>query len=143
MIELILTGFIVMLLNVLDSVSTSLAFKQYPDKKLEGEGNPFMRGLMLKSRNLAELVKQGGVLIIVALLVMLIEIEALRLIGILLGIVVLNNSFVIVSRAIVGYQLQTPFAAMEKALHIPESISYFVAVVIIIGLARLISVVVW
>jgi len=50
--EVILFALLVMVLNVMDSVTTNLCFKQYPDKELKGEGNPIMRWLMLKNKAL-------------------------------------------------------------------------------------------
>lgn len=63
--ELLAIAILVMLLNVLDSVTTEIGFRQYPDKDLKGEANPTMRWLMLKNKWLAEIVKQSAVLALV------------------------------------------------------------------------------
>ncbi len=42
-IEGVLSGLVIIVLNVLDSATTNLAFRQYPDKELKGEGNPFIK----------------------------------------------------------------------------------------------------
>ena len=85
-INVIVVACVVLTLNVLDSVTTALCIRQYPDKDLKGEANPIMRMLMLKSRVLAEIVKQGIVLALVIYLVVDSDIGTLRFAGIMLGL---------------------------------------------------------
>lgn len=143
MSELLVVAILVMVLNVLDSTTTYLGFKQYPEKDLGSEANPFMRRLMLKSKWLAEIVKQGGVLAIVIVLFIHIDIYSMRLVGLLLGIVVLNNAYIIISRAIMRRKVISPTKALQKKYHIPDSIIYYVMVTIIIILAYTINGLVW
>lgn len=144
MITAILIGIVVMVLNVLDSVTTHIAFKQYPDETLHGEGNPIMRALMLKNKWLSEMVKQGVVLAIVIYSVMTIDIGALRLFSIILGLVVVNNSWVVASRAIAKRKVFSPFERLRLFLHFPDNKYYYiVAVAILIGLSYLINYIVW
>jgi hypothetical protein len=80
-----------------------------------------MRALMLKSKSLAEVVKQGVVLALVILSVIsIVQIEALKIFSILLGLVVINNSWVVASRAIAKRKVMTPFERSRVFLHFPE-----------------------
>lgn len=142
-IELVLVALVVVVLNVLDSVTTLIAFRQYPDKKLEGEGNPMMRWLMLKSRILSEVVKQGGVLAILVWMIAEKSLHSLRLASLLLGLVVLNNSFVIVSRAIAKRRVTTPFERLRMLLRVPKKFSYLLIIITTLSLAIAIDKLVW
>ena len=97
--EIILIALITIVFNILDSLTTNLCFKQYPDKELKGEGNPLMRKLMLKNYKLAEAVKHMGVLMLVMFCLVANYIDSLKLLAILLGLVVLNNTYILLSRA--------------------------------------------
>lgn len=141
--EFIAAGIAVLALNVLDSTTTWLCFRQYPDKELRGEANPYMRRLMLKSPQSAQVMKHGILLAVVALLIAYREIEALRLLTILLGLVVLNNVVIWVSRKITGRKLAAPIAVLMRWLHIRERYTYFVAISILLGLAFLLNAVLW
>ncbi len=137
----VLMGITVMVLNVLDSVTTALAFKQYPDKALKGEGNPFMRRLMLKNRLLAEVIKQGAVLAVVIFGIVFNQVIGLRQLSILLGLVVINNSWIVISRAVTKRKVLGPSRMLQRALHIPNKYLYIVVVVVLGGLAYLINMV--
>jgi len=142
-INVIAVACVVLALNVLDSVTTALCFKQYPDKELKGEANPIMRALMLRSRILAEIVKQGFVLALVVYLIMSGDIETLRLAGILFGLVVVNNTYVVVSRAITKRRTITPFKKLSNLLRIPDKYSFVIIVLVFVGLAQMIGMLVW
>ena len=137
----VLMGITVMVLNILDSVTTALAFKQYPDKALRGEGNPIMRGLMLKNRLLAEVIKQSAVLAIVIFGLIFNQVVGLRQLSILLGLVVINNLWVVISRAVTKRKVLGPSKILQKTLHIPDKYLYIVVVVVLGGLAYLINIV--
>lgn len=131
-IEILIMALMVLTLNVLDSVTTHLAFKQYPDKEFKGEGNPLMRRLMLKNKWLAEVVKQLLILAIVSYLLYKIDLDMLHFMAICLGLVVLNNTVVISSRAILKRKVRTPIKMITKFLHIPEKYDYGFAISIIL-----------
>ena len=132
---------VVLTLNVLDSVTTHLSFKQYPDKQLRGEGNPLMRSLMIKSKVWAEVVKQGVVLLIVSGCWLSRNPEKLNGVGTLqylstfLGLVVLNNSLTLVSSAIMKRKVPSPLSKLCGLLHVPKSYLFISAVAILTGLA--------
>lgn len=143
MSEILVIAILVMVFNVLDSATTHLGFKQYPEKDLKSEANPTMRWLMLKNKWLAEIFKQVGVLAIVVFLFLNNEIWSMRVVGIMLGLVVLNNTYVIVSRAIMRKKVISPVKALQRFCHIPERLVYFVAVLIIIVWTYMINGIVW
>jgi len=143
-LEIIIVAGVVLVLNVLDSVTTALCVKQYPDKDLKGEANPFMRMLMLKNKALAEVVKHSiGLAIVVALVVRFNDIQTLRLIAILFGLVVINNLWLLASRAITKRKVSSPLKILFKSIKLPEKYYYIVLVLILLGIAYSVNTVVW
>ncbi len=142
-LDVILIALAALLFNVLDSVTTKLALSQYPDKELKGEGNPLMRRLMLKSGLLAEVLKQVGVLALVLWCLTSNDIQPLRFFAIMLGLVVLNNTYVVVSRAIAKRKVITPIEKLRRILHLPDKYTFIMAIVIISVLATIIDGLLW
>ncbi len=134
-LEMISMGLVVMTLNVLDSITTSLCLTQYPDKELRGEGNPIQRSLMLKSKVLAEVVKHGVCFICVVYSVALSSLSLLTFLSLTLGLTVLNNTFVVVSRAITKRKIISPIMKLMTLLRLPKKYSYVIAMVIITSLS--------
>lgn len=135
--EMWLVALLVLVLNVMDSVTTSLCFKQYPDKELKGEANPIMRWLMLKNKVLAEVLKQGFVLGFIVWCLFGHELSTLRMATVMLGLVVLNNTYVLVSRVITKRAVASPIKSLRMLLHIPDKYTYLVAlaVIFLVGIA--------
>ena len=142
-LEVILFALLVLVLNVMDSVTTSLCFRQYPDKELKGEGNPIMRWLMLKNKALSEVFKQGFILGFVVWWLLGNQLETLRLATIMFGLVVLNNSYIVVSRAIVKRETVTPLKKIRMLFHVPDKYSYMLALTIILWISIMIYWLVW
>lgn len=142
-LEIISLAILVLLFNVLDSATTALCFRQYPDKELKGEGNPVMRWLMLKNRNLAEVVKHGIVLGFVVYWLLGYNIFPLRLAAIMLGLVVINNSAVFLSRVVLKRKVDSPLKRFMKLVHVPDTIGYVAAIFIILFLSLIIYALVW
>ncbi len=143
MLEELLFAVLVLVLNVLDSVTTSLAFKQYPDRELKGEANPVMRWLMLKSRTLAEIVKQGFVASLVSYWLVSSNVVSLRIAGIALGLVVLNNLYIVVARALTKKKIASPTKLMMDILHLSEAFAYSTVLVVLCILTAVIYVQIW
>ena len=143
MLEIIMFAVLVIVLNILDSTTTAICFKQYPDKELKGEGNPVMRFIMLKNKWLAGGLKQGMILALVIACLIMGEIISLRTMGILFGLVVLNNTYVILSRAITHREVISPVRKLQNILHLPDWGVYSLVVLILLGLTYLIHTVVW
>lgn len=139
---IVLAG-VAIILNVLDSVTTALAFKQYPDKELKGEGNPLMRWLMLRNRKFAEAFKHIAMLILVVCCILFGLSQSIKLLVIMFGLVVLNNSFIVVSRAVTKRRVITPADKLRRILHIPEKYLYLVIVLILIFASRGIYMLIW
>lgn len=118
--EILLVASLVLVFNILDSVTTALCFKQYPDKELKAESNPFMRKLMLKNGLLAEVVKQGTILVVLAFLLLLNDIFVIRVLAIAFALVVLSNSCIFLARVIKKREVSTPYRLLQKALHIAD-----------------------
>ena len=129
----------IIILNILDSVTTRMAFKQYPDPMLKEEGNPIMRRLILKNRTLAEAVKHTLIPLVATLGIITDNMAALRLIGIVLGLVVLNNSWIVISRAITKRKVISPLRKLQSIIHIPDKYLYIFTIAILIGIASLIN----
>lgn len=142
-LSMIIIAIVIMTLNVLDSVTTNLCFRQYPDKELKGEANPFMRKIMLKNHMFAEVIKQVGVLGLVIYFLSIKDILTLRYFALILGLVVLNNSYVLISRAITKRKVVSPAENLRILFHIPNKLIYFVAIAIICGIAYAINTLIW
>lgn len=122
-------------LSISDSVTTHLCFRQYPDKELKGEANPFMRRLMLKNGVLAEVFKQGGIIGLAIWSVTAHDYRVITLIAIMLSFVVLNNTTVLVTRAVTKKKITSPTVRMRNILHLPEKYDFVMAMTIIIGMS--------
>lgn len=129
--SIIVWSIIVIIFNIMDSVTTELAFRQYPDSTLRSEGNPLMRILMLKNRFISEVVKQIGVLSLVIWLFNLKDINSIRFVAICFAIVVMNNSFIVISRSICKRKVISPMGKLQSMYHIPNIFIYPVAMFII------------
>jgi len=143
MIEIITFAVLVIVFNILDSTTTAICFRQYPDKELKGEGNPVMRLLMLKNKWLAEGLKQGMILGLVIGCFIMGEIISLRMMGIVLGLVVLNNTYIILSRAITHRRIIGPVKKLQNLLHLPDWGVYSLVVLMLLGLTYLIHFAFW
>lgn len=142
-LEIILTTLAVVVLNILDSVTTNIGFKQYPDKELKSEANPWMRYLMLKNKFLAEATKQGVGLIIAGACLYHRDLLPAKYCTILLGLVVVNNSSLILSRLIVKRKINSPFLTLVRRIRLPDKSAFFIFIAFAIGLAYLITNLVW
>jgi len=142
-LESVLFALLILVFNVLDSVTTRLCFRQYPDKELKGEANPIMRWLMLKNQWLSDAVKQVVVIGVVVVLVLARDLFALRIVSVMLGLVVLNNTTTVVSRAVIKREVPSPIKRLRLLLHLPDNFSYPLALAVIFGLSMMIYGLVW
>ena len=132
MIDLILVGVVVILLNVLDSVTTELGFR-LPKHLRSKESNPFAKGWLEKSPKSAHIFKQVAVIAIVAFLIVFGDMRIMVMLAVMLGLVVANNSYIWIGRKITKRKMHTPFHKACKACHIPENCMYFVWVALAIA----------
>lgn len=119
MIEYLLIGGAVILFNVLDSVTTELGFR-LPEHLRAKEGNPMARPWLEKYPKGFHTFKQLAVVICVVILVALGAIQNLVILAILLGLVVINNSYILIGRKVTNRKIHTPFYKACKTCHIPE-----------------------
>lgn len=135
---IILFGLLAVVFNVLDSVSTKLCFSL--PKDVEGkEGNPLMAKLMENDYFIAEMVKHVGVTLLVLWWMYSRDITLLIMASMVLGIVVLNNFYIYVTRKILKKKIPTmftPFAFIVKKLKIPGWLEYILLIIILVNIAR-------
>jgi len=137
----ILFGVLIVVLNVLDSVSTRLCFS-LPEGLKGRESNPIMASLMEGDYLIAELVKHFGLLLMVTYWVYRQDVEVLLAVTSVFGLVVLNNSFIYATRRIVKKKISTPFGIFSKVCKIcrmPNWVEYIVVIAVIFGVARWVS----
>lgn len=134
MIDLIIMGVVVVLLNVLDSVTTELGFR-LPEHLRTKESNPFAKRWLEKSPKSAHLFKQVSVIGIVVFMIMFGDMRIMVMVIVLLGWVVANNSYIWIGRKITKRKIHTPFYKACKACHIPEKYMYFAWVAVAIPTA--------
>lgn len=100
MLPYIILGLCVIVLNILDDVTTYLALHKLPVGLRAEEGNPIMAELMEGGSALASTIKELYGLLLVALFVYMKNDVGLYCLLSLLAIVVISNSFCLVGRAI-------------------------------------------
>ena len=141
--EIILIASIVIFLNVMDSVTTEIGFRQYPDKELKSESNPLMRRLMLKSRLWSEIVKHCVIPIAIGVCIFYRDLFTLKCFFIILSLVVINNSYIIASRHITKRKIRSPFLMFIKRIHLPDKAVFPTFLIIALGIAYLIVNFIW
>ena len=102
-----------------------------------------MRWLMLKSKVWAEVFKQSLVMVCITALLLLGDIESLKIAVIMFGLVVLNNTVVVVSRAIAKRKVIAPTKWLITLLHLPERYSYILILIVIVSMAMAIYYFTW
>ena len=93
---------------------------------------------MLKNRALAEVVKQVFVTAIVIYYVVANHTEPLKFLSIMFGLVVLNNSYIYLSRKITKRKVVSPLERLRQFIHLPNSLSYALVMILIFGLSIII-----
>jgi len=135
MLKYIVLGLFVLLFNVLDSVSTHIGLHKLPEKLRASESNPLMAGLMAHDNLLSEIVKHLFVFLLVVYFVYSKNAFILLALAIVLGIVVLSNTYTIVGRIITKRKIITPFGYLLRILKIPKSLDFFIFVIVFLGFA--------
>lgn len=128
---------LVIVLNVLDSVTTEIGLHRLPTHLRGREVNPFMERLMKKSEILAKVFKQVLILGFVAYWVVIGEDFGLKLFVIILSLVVLNNSYTLIGRLLTKKKIEAPVRKLQRVLNLPDRFIYPVVILIFFGLAFL------
>jgi len=133
-LSLILLAVGVIVLNILDSATTRIALNQTSDTEFKAEGNPIMRWVMRRNRKLAEVIKQVVLLGMVAICLFYRDSATLTQLAILLGFVVLNNSYTVIAQAITKRQQASPLERLILLLHVPRKFRFLVVVAVLASL---------
>ncbi len=142
-LEMILLALIIIIFNILDIITTNLYFKYYPDKTLKDEGNSLMRRLMVKNYKVADAVKIIGILCIIIYSLVTNNVNILRITTVLLGLIVLNNTYILLYSAITKQKKVHLGENLRKILRIPEKYTQLMIIVIMLGLSFGIFVLIW
>jgi hypothetical protein len=63
------------------------------------------------------------------------DLYSLELIATMLGLVVLNNTYILIGRMIMGKRIGSPIRRLQRLLHIPDKLYYVLVAIIIIALS--------
>lgn len=126
---------LVIVLNVLDSVTTELCLHKLPIGTRGREGNPIMAWVMRKNGVLAEVIKHILILGIVIWFVVSKDIISLKFGVLAFSVVVLNNTYVLVVRWLAKKAVATPLRKLQLVCRIPDGLFYLLAIIIIFGSA--------
>lgn len=144
MIEVLVLGGLVILFNILDSVTTEWFLDRTLGDGLETqEGNPFVRKELMYHPVRAHAMKQGGIFALVSGIIwgawfsetMHLDethkmiVWTLIFMAVLLGLVVLNNAYIDVMKWRTGKRWHSPYTALIYRLGLGDSWVYPVAMV--------------
>lgn len=125
--EIIIIGGLAILFNMLDSLTTWL-IDRLPTNLRSEESNVFVKPWLEKYPLLTHAFKQILVIGIVVFLVASRGMESallLMFLAIILGFVVINNSYIWIGRKSTKRKIYTPFYKACKLCHVPDSCMYF------------------
>ena len=135
---LYLVGAILITFNILDSVTTHIALYKLPDDLKAKESNPLMARMFVRHYKLAQGVKHAVVFIAAAFLIIDKDLFSLEVLATLLSLVVINNTYILIFRKVMGKRVDSPVRRLQRLLHIPDKFYYVLVGVIFIGLSLLI-----
>ncbi len=135
---LYLAGAILIIFNILDSVTTHIALYKLPDNLKAKESNPLMAKLFIKNYKVAQVIKHALGSVVVAYLIISEDLYSLEVIATMLGLVVLNNTYILIGRKIRGEKIDSPIRRLQRLLHVPDKLYYVLVAIIIFGLSILI-----
>ena len=132
---LYLAAAILIIFNILDSITTHIVLYKLPDHLRARESNPLMAKLFAKNYTLAHIIKHTMVFAGAIYLVISKDLYLLELIATMLGFVVLNNTYILIGRIIMGKRIDSPIRRLQKLLHIPDKLYYVLVALIITALS--------
>ncbi len=139
MLHYIVLGLCVIVLNILDDVTTYVALHKLPVELRAEEGNPIMAGLMGSDSVLASTIKELGVLLLVTLLIYVKDTSSLYFFVFVLTIVVVSNSFLLVGGVITKKKTGSLINLLETWCKIPKRFSGLAGLLIIWLVAKVLS----
>jgi ABC-type phosphate/phosphonate transport system permease subunit len=135
---LYLVGAILIIFNILDSVTTHIALYKLPDDLKAKESNPLMAKLFIRNYKVAQIIKHVLVSAGVVYFIISKDLYSLEVIATMLGLVVLNNIYILVGRKLTGRRIDSPIRRLQRLLRVPDKLYYVVVVIVIFGLSLLI-----
>ena len=121
--------------NILDSILTWVALHKLPRKLRAKEINPLMDRLMKKSSLTSNLLKHGFMVGVVTYLILSKAYWASVLLCTTLGLVVLNNSYIVIGRVLTKRKIASPLYYIKKKIRIPKRFEYifFVSTIVVLS----------
>lgn len=135
---LYLAGAILIIFNILDSVTTHIALYKLPDDLRAKESNPFMAKLFIKNYKVAQAIKHALISAAAVYFIMSDDLYSLEVGATMLGLVVLSNTYIVIGRKITGKRIDSPIRRLQRLLHVPDKLYYVLVAIIIFGLSILI-----
>lgn len=132
---LIVSAVLLVVLNVLDSVTTYIGLHKLPDNLRGKEGNPVMAKLMTRWPRLTEVLKQLMVVVVAGYLVHQEALFSLVIGLVAFGLVVANNTYLIVIKLVTRRPHTSPIFNLAKLLGVPKSWTWRFVLVVILGTA--------
>lgn len=123
--------------NILDSVTTEIGLRKFEGDLRGREGNPIMAWMMGEHPVLAEALKHVVVIGFVVWMVLDKDVFSLKVVCILLGLVVAQNTYIIIRKLITKKQTKSPIDRLRKLMHLPEFCFYPLAIMTLFGLSYL------
>ncbi len=131
---LYLAAAILIVFNVLDSVTTHIALYKLPGDLKAKESNPLMAKLFIKNYKVAQAIKHTVVSAAVAYFIISKDLHPLEIMATMLGLVVLSNTYILIGRKITGKRIDSPIRRLQRHLHVPDKLYYVLVVIIIFAL---------
>lgn len=138
MSTLYLAATILIVFNILDSVTTHMALYKLPDDLKAKESNPIMARLFVNHYKLAQTIKHTLVSAGVAYWIFSRDLYALEVLATMLGLVVLSNTYILIGRVVTGKRIDSPLRRLQRLLHVPDKLYYVLSIVAIFALSILI-----
>lgn len=120
MCTIYLVATIVIIFNVLDSITTHIALYKSPDHVRAEESNPLLSKLFTKNYKVAQIIKHISISAVVAYFIITRNLYLLELAAVIVGLVVMNNVYVLVGTRLTGKNIDLPMVALQRLLHVPD-----------------------
>jgi hypothetical protein len=123
--------------NVLDSVSTHLALNKLPENLRATESNPIMNGFFKRHKVILATVIKHAVILGIILYYSLVTplLYSVQLCAILIWLVVFNNLYILFGRLLTKRKIKSPMHKLISLIHIPEKFHFAVIIVVLMGLS--------
>lgn len=115
-----LVAAIVIIFNVLDSITTHLALYKVPDHLRAEESNPIMAKLFTKNYKVAQLIKHTSISAVVAYFIISDNLYLLEIVAVMVGLVVMNNMYVLLGTKLTGRDIELPIERLQRLFHVPD-----------------------